>query len=50
VIEYEDPPSGKRSQFKLDDFVYERDPTDAIFDRIEKHVASMLQQGSPGGP
>lgn len=49
VIEYEDPASGQRRQLKLDDFVYEREPTDAIFDRIEKHVADMVQQqqGTP---
>lgn len=51
VIEYEDPASGKRKQFKLDDFVYEREPTDAIFDRVEKHVADMVQgQDAPGAP
>lgn len=50
-IEYEEPASGKRRQFKLDDFVYEREPTDAIFDRVEKHVADMVQQQqeSPSG-
>jgi hypothetical protein len=48
LIEYEDPASGKRKQFKLDDFVYEREPTDAIFDRVEKHVADMVQgRGAP---
>lgn len=47
-IEYEGPQSGKRAQLKLDDFVYERGPTDAIFERIEKHVADMVQgQGTP---
>lgn len=48
-IEYEPPGSAQRRQFKLDDFVYERQPTDAIFERIEKHVSAMLEQGSPGG-
>ena len=48
-VEYEVPGSAERRQFKLDDFVYERQPTDAIFERIEKHVSVMLEQGSPGG-
>ena len=48
-VEYEVPGSAERRQFKLDDFVYERQPTDAIFERIEKHVSAMLEQGSPGG-
>ena len=48
-VEYEVPGSAQRRQFKLDDFVYERQPTDAIFERIEKHVSAMLEQGSAGG-
>jgi hypothetical protein len=50
-IEYEVPQSLKRAQFKLDDFIYERGPTDAIFERIEKHVADMVQgHGAPTMP
>jgi hypothetical protein len=46
-IEYEVPGSTERRQFKLDDFVYDRQPTDAIFEQIEKHVGAMLEQGNP---
>src|SRR5690606_25578674 len=34
-VDYETPEN--RGTFKLDDFVYDRAPTDAIFDRIEQH-------------
>jgi hypothetical protein len=36
-IDYERP-DGTESRLKLDDFVYEREPTDAIFERIEQHL------------
>jgi hypothetical protein len=41
TIEYEldQPPS--RGRFKLDDFVYDRGPTDQIMDRIEAYAASV---------
>jgi hypothetical protein len=41
-IEYE-LASGKTGRVKLDDFVYQRDPTDKIFERIEAHA--MATQG-----
>jgi hypothetical protein len=43
-IEYEVQQSAKPAQLKLDDFVYERGPTDAIFERIEKHAADIVRR------
>lgn len=40
-IEYE-APAGASGQFKLDDFIYERDPVDRIFARIEAHAAASI--------
>jgi len=37
-VEYEVPPH-PRGRLRLDDFVYEREPTDRIFERIETHLA-----------
>ena len=35
---------GRPGKLKLDDFIYEREPTDAIFKRIEDYVAPAAQQ------
>lgn len=45
-IEYETP-AGKRSRFKLDDFVYDAKPIRAIFERIEQHVKVMASESEP---
>ena len=37
-IEYEIAGEPEPEQFKLDDFVYQRDPTDQILERLEDHV------------
>ncbi len=39
-IEYE-LADGRTGRVKLDNFVYQRDPTDKIFERIEAHAMSM---------
>ena len=36
-VEYE--AGGRRGRLRLDDFVYEREPTDQIMERVEAHVA-----------
>jgi hypothetical protein len=45
-IDYEVPGTSKPRRFKLDDFVYQREPTDQIFATIE----SALGEGEPGIP
>ncbi len=40
IIAYE-LTDGASGQFKLDDFVYDRTPTDAIFARIESHAKAL---------
>jgi hypothetical protein len=45
-IGYQLPGATKPATFKLDDFVYEREPTDQIFATIE----SALGEGSPAAP
>jgi hypothetical protein len=45
-IDYQLPGSAKPATFKLDDFVYEREPTDQIFATIE----SALGEGSAAVP
>ena len=37
-------PDGQPGKLKLDDFIYEREPTDAIYKRIEDYVAPASQQ------
>jgi hypothetical protein len=32
--------NGKRGKFRLDDFIYDREPTDEIFKRIEEHTGT----------
>ena len=39
VIEYQLPNATNPSRFRLDDFVYQRDPIDSILSRIEAHIA-----------
>ena len=36
-------PGGQQGRLKLDDFIYEREPTDAIYKRIEDYVAPASQ-------
>jgi hypothetical protein len=36
-------PGGPQGRLKLDDFVYEREPTDAIYKRIEDYVAPQAE-------
>jgi hypothetical protein len=38
MITYE-LPAGQKGTLKLDDFIYQREPTDEIFKRVEQHVA-----------
>jgi hypothetical protein len=45
-VSYEGVTPGVRGIFKLDDFVYEREPTDVIFKAIE----DSLLKGHPQGP
>ena len=40
-IEYEETEGGPRKKFRVDDVVYEREPTDRIMDRIEAYAASL---------
>lgn len=44
-IEYDAPPHPP-GKLRLDDFVYERGPTDRIFQRIEAHLAQEQMSGS----
>ena len=44
LIEYE-VPGGAKGRAKLDDFIYQREPTDRIFDRI---LASITVPDAPG--
>jgi hypothetical protein len=37
-------PGGQQGKLKLDDFIYEREPTDAIYKRIEDYLAPASQQ------
>lgn len=37
-------PGGQQGRLKLDDFIYEREPTDAIYKRVEDHVAPPAQE------
>jgi hypothetical protein len=45
-IDYE-LPDGKSGRIKLDDFVYDRPPTDAIFDRIEAYLLPPAEDAAP---
>jgi hypothetical protein len=38
-VEYQIPGTGKSGRFKLDDFIYRREPTDRIFEAIENAVS-----------
>jgi hypothetical protein len=40
-------PSNQTGKIKLDDFTYEREPVDAIYDRIERHLAADAAPGDP---
>jgi hypothetical protein len=40
-VDYEPAGSTRTATFKLDDFAYQRDPTDQILDRIEQHVRAL---------
>lgn len=44
LVEYEQA-GGPARRFRLDDFVYERDPIDRILERIEAHVRAAPQGG-----
>lgn len=46
-IDYELPGPAGRGRFKLDDFVYQRDPIDRIFSRIEAHARLLTADASP---
>lgn len=41
-VDYQFPGTARGGRFKLDDFVYQREPTDAIFDRL---VAALSEPG-----
>jgi hypothetical protein len=41
--------AGKHSSLKLDDFIYEREPTDKIYDEIVKFVNPPGTENAPGG-
>jgi hypothetical protein len=43
-IEYQFPGTSKSGRFKLDDFVYDRDPTDKIFEQIELSLGTGSTQ------
>ena len=43
IIEYERP-GGETSRFKLDDFVYQREPIDGILNIIEGHARAMAEK------
>jgi len=45
-IEYEVGEPPVKGKFKLDDFVYEREPTDQIMARIEAYAASVASTGA----
>jgi hypothetical protein len=50
-VDYEVDGASELRRFRLDDFVYERKPTDQIYDRINAYVSA--QQGpsdEPGEP
>lgn len=51
-IEYERPSAPDLGRFKLDDFVYQREPIDKILETIEAHALSMAQAApaSPAAP
>jgi hypothetical protein len=40
-LDYEIPGSTRTARFRLDDFAYQRQPTDQILDRIEEHVRAL---------
>jgi hypothetical protein len=44
MVSYELPGGGGSGTLKLDDFIYEREPTDEIYKRIEDYVAPSAQQ------
>src|SRR5688572_14037950 len=44
IIEYDRPGGGGTGRLKLDDFVYEREPTDHILERIEARVLPPGEQ------
>lgn len=48
-LDYELPDSGKTGRVKLDDYIYEREPTDAILERIEAEVLPDATQEGGGG-
>jgi hypothetical protein len=41
---------GRAGKMKLDDFVYDREPTDRIFERIEQHLLPPDEQPGSGAP
>ena len=43
-------PGGGGGRLKLDDFIYERDPTDEIYKRIEEYVAPQAQAIEEAAP
>jgi hypothetical protein len=40
-IDYEVPGTSETRRFRFDDYVYDREPADKIFKRIEKHAEAM---------
>lgn len=49
MIEYE-LPTGRQGKFKLDDFVYQQQPTDEIVKRIEAHLHELAGEPAPPEP
>ena len=49
VITYQDHHPQRERTFKLDDFAYERDPTDKILERVEAYLAPPPEMGAPSG-
>jgi hypothetical protein len=43
-------PDGRTGRLKLDDFVYQREPTDQIFDRINEYVTPQAQAETSDTP
>jgi len=49
-VAYQGATRGPRDSFRLDDFVYERDPTDKIFKAIEESLIKSASTGPPVPP
>jgi hypothetical protein len=46
IIDYE-LPDGRTGRFRLDDFLYKREPTDRILERIEAHMRAQTSDAAP---